>query len=97
MVSDGVSALTKNMALPRNQRIVDSLERILSQPNEVAMVKLADRISNLRTPPGFWDAEKISEYIEESNIIIAMLEKTRTYLSERIKMKLKRYKNNFVK
>jgi (p)ppGpp synthase/HD superfamily hydrolase len=97
IVSDGVSALTKNMALPKNQRMMDSLERILSQPNEVGMVKLADRISNLRTPPSFWDGQKIAEYIEESNIIISMLGKTSTYLSGRIKMKLREYQSNFIK
>lgn len=97
IVSNGVSALTKNMALPKNQRMTDSLERILSQPIEVGMVKLADRISNLRTPPSFWDAQKIAEYIEESDSIIAMLEDTSTYLLERIKMKLTEYKNNFFK
>jgi (p)ppGpp synthase/HD superfamily hydrolase len=97
IVSGGVSALTKNMALPKNQRMMDSLDRILSHPNEVGIVKLADRISNLRTPPSFWDAQKIAEYIEESNTIIAMLEKTSTYFSARIKMKLKEYQSNFIK
>ena len=97
IVSDGVAALTKNMALPKNQRMMDSLERILSQPNEVGMVKLADRISNLRTPPNFWNSHKIAEYIGESKSIIEMLGKTSTYLSERIKMKLGDYQNNFLK
>jgi hypothetical protein len=39
----------------------------------------------------------ISEYIEESNGIIAMFEKTSTYLSGRIKMKLREYQNEFIK
>jgi (p)ppGpp synthase/HD superfamily hydrolase len=97
IVSNGVSALTKNMALLKNQRMMDSLVRILSQPNEVGMVKLADRISNLRTPPSFWGAQKIAEYIEESNSIITKLENTSTYLSERIKMKLREYQKKFFK
>jgi (p)ppGpp synthase/HD superfamily hydrolase len=97
IVADGVMALTKNIALPKDQRMMDSLERILSQPEEVGMVKLADRISNLRTPPSFWDYQKITEYIEESNSIIAMLGKTSLYFSERIKMKLRNYQNNFLK
>ena len=97
VVSNGVSALTKNMALPKNQRVMDSLERVLSQPNEVGMVKLADRISNLRTPPSFWAPLKINEYIEESNNIIEKLENTSTYLSERIKVKLKEYRDKFSK
>lgn len=96
IVADGVSALTKNIALPKNKRMMDSLERILSQPEEVGMVKLADRISNLRTPPSFWDSQKITEYIEESKSIIAMLGKASMYLSERIKLKLRDYQNNFL-
>jgi (p)ppGpp synthase/HD superfamily hydrolase len=96
IVADGVSALTKNIALPKNERMMDSLERILSQPEEIGMVKLADRISNLRTPPSFWDYQKITEYVEESKSIIAMLGKTSTYLSERIKLKLRDYQNNFL-
>ena len=95
IVSGGVWALTKNKALPKNQRMIDSLERILSQPNEVGMVKLADRISNLRTPPSFWAPAKIAEYIEESNNIIEKLENTSTYLSERIKVKLREYQEKY--
>jgi (p)ppGpp synthase/HD superfamily hydrolase len=95
IVADGVSALTKNIALPKDKRMMDSLERILSQPKEVGMVKLADRISNLRTPPSFWDSQKKTEYIEESKSIIAMLGKTSAYLSERIRLKLRDYQNSF--
>lgn len=90
-VADGVAALTKNAALPKNQRMQDSLERILAQPAEVAMVKLADRIANLRKPPGFWDAGKIAAYIEESVLIIDSLGSTSTYLSNRIQARLKAY------
>lgn len=96
-IADGVLALTKNIALPKNKRMTDSLERILSQPKEISMVKLADRISNLRKPPNFWDLQKITEYIEESNIIATMLGKTSTYLSNRIKIKLGYYQNNYLK
>jgi (p)ppGpp synthase/HD superfamily hydrolase len=96
-VADGVLALTKNIALPKSQRMADSLERILSQPEEIGMVKLADRISNLRKPPNFWNLKKVTEYIEESNIIVAMLGRDSTYLSKRIKIKLGDYQNNFLK
>lgn len=95
-IADGVSVLTKNMALPKSQRMMDSLERIRSRPKEVGMVKLADRISNLRTPPCNWDSRKIAEYIKESEDIIAILGKTSLYLSERFKMKLMNYQDNFL-
>jgi hypothetical protein len=45
-------ALTKNKALPPAERMSDSLRRILEEPVEIGMVKLADRICNLAGPPG---------------------------------------------
>lgn len=96
LVADGVAALTKNASLPKNQRMQDSLERILAQPDEVAMVKLADRITNLRKPPGFWDTEKIAAYIEESVLIIASLGSTSTYLRKRIRTRLRDYRAKLV-
>ncbi|WP_395142924.1 HD domain-containing protein [Armatimonas sp.] len=58
----GVQALTKNDGLPKDQRMADSLRLILAQPPLVAWVKLADRITNLQTPPAHWDTEKIAAY-----------------------------------
>jgi (p)ppGpp synthase/HD superfamily hydrolase len=40
------------------------------------MVKLADRITNLQPPPGYWDAEKIERYREEGRAILNELGKT---------------------
>ena len=96
VVADGVAALTKNASLPRDQRMQDSLERILTQPAEVAMVKLADRIANLRKPPGFWDTGKIEAYIEESILIIATLGPTSAYLRKRIQARLRAYRAKLV-
>lgn len=50
-VADGVLALTKDSMLPHGEQMADSLKRIKQQPIEVQMVKLADRISNLRPSP----------------------------------------------
>lgn len=47
LVADCVSALTKNKALPKENRMRDCLARIKKLPKEAWAVKLADRITNL--------------------------------------------------
>jgi (p)ppGpp synthase/HD superfamily hydrolase len=62
-VARGVAALTKNPAVgDKPAQMRDSLERIRQCPPEVWMVKLADRIHNLREPPHYWSAAKIRGY-----------------------------------
>src|SRR4029077_16765972 len=56
-VARGVAALTKDARLPRPEQMPDSLVRIGREAPEVAMVKLADRITNLAPPPSFWKPE----------------------------------------
>lgn len=69
----GVRALTKDAALPKPERMSDSLRRIAGEPREVAIVKLADRITNLQWPPPAWTPEKRSAYREEARQILAAL------------------------
>lgn len=68
-VADGVLALTKDEQVAKCDRMVDSLRRIATQPREVAMVKLADRIANLEPPPPHWSEEKVREYRAEARRI----------------------------
>ncbi len=95
-VADGVAALTKNAALPKEQRMRDSLDRILAMPKEIGMVKLADRIANLRPPPGFWDGRKIGEYADEAQLILDKLGPVSPYLRERLEIKLMEYRAKFL-
>jgi (p)ppGpp synthase/HD superfamily hydrolase len=55
------------------------------------MVKLADRITNLQPPPGYWDAEKIERYREEGRVILNELGKACVYLAERLDLKINKY------
>src|SRR5574343_437981 len=57
-IANGVSALTKNSSLPKEQQMQDSLSRIKKLQSEVSAVKLADRITNLQPPPTHWDKQK---------------------------------------
>ena len=68
-IADGVSALTKNESLPSEQQMKDSLERIKKQPREVAIVKIADRMFNIRDRVESWSEEKQEQYREEARLI----------------------------
>ena len=91
-VADGVQALSKNKKLRKEEQIKDSLNRILQQPKEIWMVKLADRITNLQQPPGFWPKDKIRKYHAESMIIYEKLKDSNENLAERIKEKIEQYR-----
>lgn len=87
----GVKALTKDETLPKDKRMADSLRRISEQPPQVAWVKLADRITNLQTPPGHWDAPKINAYRAEAQEILTALGSAHPGLAARLAAKLAAY------
>lgn len=91
-VADGVEALTKNKTLDSKQeQMRDSIERLLTQPYEVQMVKLADRITNLGIPPKHWDSEKIKKYQKEASFILSCLGNSNIYLAKRLEEKIEEY------
>jgi (p)ppGpp synthase/HD superfamily hydrolase len=90
-VTAGVRALTKDSRLDKSQQMTDSLQRIVEQPPEVGMVKLADRISNLSSPPGHWSQDKIRKYREEAVLIHETLHQASTYLAARLHQKIVEY------
>jgi (p)ppGpp synthase/HD superfamily hydrolase len=90
-VARGVQALTKDDSLPKDQKMADSLARILQQPQEVAMVKLADRITNMAQPPQFWGGEKRAAYRSEAQEILAHLGFANAYLAARLSAKIEAY------
>lgn len=96
-VANGVEALTKDKTLASKQeQMKDSIERLLTQPYEVQMVKLADRITNLGVPPKHWDNEKIKKYQKEASFILSCLGNSNIYLAKRLKEKIEDY-NNYIK
>ena len=96
-VANGVEALTKDKTMASKQeQMKDSIERLLTQPYEVQMVKLADRITNLGIPPKYWDNEKIKKYQKEAGFILSCLCNSNIYLSKRLKEKIENY-NNYIK
>lgn len=63
----GRASVSKDHELRRH------LERLQKAPDYVQVVKLADRISNLRVFPAFWGRDKIREYLDGSALIATML------------------------
>lgn len=90
-VANGVLALTKDDALPKAERMADSLRRIRAQPREVWVVKLADRITNLEPAPAHWTAEKRVAYRAEAQVICDALGEAHEGLAARLREKIASY------
>lgn len=91
-VANGVQSLTKNDSLPTKiLKMEDSIKRIRQQQMEVALVKLADRITNLQEPPAHWTIEKRNKYLQEARSIAITLQGHHSYLDQRIKRKIDQY------
>ena len=91
-VTAGVLALTKDKSLPsKHEQMVDSLNRIQKQPHGVWLVKMADRISNLRPPPSHWSVEKAAAYRDEAQLIYDALHEANDYLADRLAEKIATY------
>jgi (p)ppGpp synthase/HD superfamily hydrolase len=91
VVAEGVRALSKAPTLPKAEQMADSLRRIRAQPREVAMVKLADRITNLQPPPAHWAEAKIAAYRAESVEILRALGEASPALAARLATKIRLY------
>ena len=91
-IANGVEALTKDKTLKTKQeQMKKSIEMLLEQPYEIQMVKLADRITNLSTPPEHWDTNKKKAYQKEASFILSCLKNSNIYLSVRLEEKIKEY------
>src|ERR1041385_7452597 len=84
-VRAGVSALTKNKQLPKQEQMADSLARIRAQPSEIAVVKLA-------APPKGWTREKCGAYRAEGQVIADALGYASATLDARIRARIEAYK-----
>jgi (p)ppGpp synthase/HD superfamily hydrolase len=91
-VAAGVLALSKDPALDKADQMPDSLRRIRQQPHEVWVVKLADRIENLRAPPHYWTVDRMAGYREEAIEICEALGAASPYLVARLERKIEAYR-----
>jgi (p)ppGpp synthase/HD superfamily hydrolase len=90
-VAEGVRALSKSEAVPKAERMADSLRRIQAQPREVWIVKLADRAVNMEPAPTDWPADKRRAYREQALTILAALGSASPSLAARLREKIARY------
>jgi (p)ppGpp synthase/HD superfamily hydrolase len=88
-VADGVQALSKDKAA--SDAMADSLQRIRTQPREIWMVKLADRIANLAPPPAAWSRDKCRAYREQAIAIADALGAASASLDERLRTRIASY------
>jgi (p)ppGpp synthase/HD superfamily hydrolase len=95
-VASGVAALSKNPLLNKKEQMLDSLKRIKQQPQEIWVVKLADRACNLEKPPHYWTAEKCAFYLDEAKIILNTLGEVGGFIVEEIQRKIENYPSFFV-
>jgi len=96
-IADGVMALTKNETLAtKREQMIDSLERIIKQPKEVWVVKMADRVANLGEPPYYWKAEKKERYRAEAQIIWDYLNEANEAMAKRLKEKIDAYEKYLI-
>ena len=71
--------------------MADSLRRILAQPREVQLVKLADRTVNMEPAPPHWSAEKRATYRAQAQEILDALGSASPSLAARLRDKIARY------
>ena len=91
-IAQGVESLTKKKRIKdKEKRFTDNMARLKDAPREIQAIKLADRISNLQTPPFHWDSKKIASYLEKSKIILKELGNASPYLNIRLKEKIALY------
>lgn len=91
-VANGVLSLTKsNLIKSKIEKMADSLARVKEQPCEIGIVKLADRIVNLQSPPSHWSAEKRSKYREEAIQIHEAVKGSSSFLADRLLKKISEY------
>lgn len=92
VIVKGVAALTKDKSLSSKElQMMDSLRRLKSRQNCVAMVKLADRITNLGIPPEHWDIAKKRAYVHEAKLILEELGYSHQTLAKTLEEKIKNY------
>ncbi len=92
-VADGVLALTKDKNIEKKTQMSDSIRRIKLQPNEIWMVKMADRITNLQPPPFYWTIEKRKKYLDQAKLILDELKSGSDFLSDRLTAKILEYQS----
>lgn len=92
-IAQGVEALSKDLSLSKKEQFRSSIEKLLNEPYEVQMVKLACSIVNLNTLQNDLDIQEKKEYIKEVKFILSCFKNSNIHLSLRLEEKLKEFDN----
>lgn len=96
-ISDCVLSLTKDSSImDRYEKTWDCIKRIKNKNNDISLVKLADRIVNLQSPPQPWSKSKRELYIYESEIILQELGTGSVVLKNRLSSKIYNYRTFYI-
>lgn len=96
-IAEAVESLTKDTSLAtKKEQMADSINKILAQPYEIQMIKLADRITNMQKPPENWESDKVYAYFQEAKFILSCLKNSSIDLSKRLEEKINNYRT-FIK
>ncbi len=72
-IAEAVLYLSKDESVSKAEQLKDNLARLGRAPRYVQVVKLADRISNLKAFPAMWDRDRIGRYLDDSVTIASHL------------------------
>lgn len=91
VVADGVLALSRNEEIPYEKQIADCIIRIKQLSKEVAIVKMADRLFNIRHRAKNWSKEKQDRYKIEAQLICDELGYASKNLKKALQEAIKEY------
>ncbi len=95
-ITHGVAPLTKNKSLSKTKAMEDSLARIVQQPKEIWMVKMAERIANLEPPPSHWEEQKTRSYVIEAELIVQTLGAANKHLADKLGKRISEYRMCYI-
>jgi guanosine-3',5'-bis(diphosphate) 3'-pyrophosphohydrolase len=85
-IADIVMEVTDDKSLPKEIRKILQIEHAAQSSYEARLVKLADKISNLRdianSPPANWDSNRKQEYFDWAKAVVNQLGGTNQVLEE---------------
>lgn len=94
-VADLVSEVTDDKSLPKQERKRLQVENAPHKSERAQAIKLADKISNLRSmlmsPPAGWDCQRIREYVEWSKRVVDALPAPNPALNAEFQSTLQRF------
>jgi (p)ppGpp synthase/HD superfamily hydrolase len=82
-VAIGIQALSK-VRERESQKLTNYLTRIRQQPREIWMVKMADKIANIASPPEDWTPQILESYRKDAMQYYDTLKAASPFLSDRL-------------